>query len=266
MKSIRFLLLVTAVFLSLTLSSAQAALHDRGSGLIYDDVLNLTWLQDANYAKTTGFDADGLMSRSGSFEWIKSLSYFDSIRNVSYQDWRLPSVDPLNGASFNTYYLPNGSVDWGYNISASGTIYSGSTASEMAFHYYNNLAGIAARDINNVVESNPGPKATELFINIQNGVYWGEVDGRSSAYWIFSFSDGMQSDSRIGEYYTWAVRDGDVAAVPEPDACGMLLVGLGLMGFMARRKKSLINLNAVTLMGASAPVFLSAKRRLSAKI
>jgi hypothetical protein len=29
--------------------SAQATLLDRGNGLIYDDVLNITWLQDANY-------------------------------------------------------------------------------------------------------------------------------------------------------------------------------------------------------------------------
>ena len=32
---------------------SQAALYDRGNGLIYDDVLDITWLQDANYAKTT---------------------------------------------------------------------------------------------------------------------------------------------------------------------------------------------------------------------
>ena len=39
--------------------AAQAALHDRGGGLIYDDVLNVTWLQDASYARTSGYDADG---------------------------------------------------------------------------------------------------------------------------------------------------------------------------------------------------------------
>ena len=30
--------------------TAQAMLWDRGGGLIYDDVLKVTWLQDANYA------------------------------------------------------------------------------------------------------------------------------------------------------------------------------------------------------------------------
>ena len=41
---------------------AQAALHDRGGGLLYDDILGVTWLQDANYAKTSGYDADGRMN------------------------------------------------------------------------------------------------------------------------------------------------------------------------------------------------------------
>ncbi|EGK72256.1 hypothetical protein METUNv1_01372 [Methyloversatilis universalis FAM5] len=31
---------------------AQAPLHDRGGGLVYDDVLDVTWLADANYART----------------------------------------------------------------------------------------------------------------------------------------------------------------------------------------------------------------------
>ncbi|MDP2823739.1 MAG: hypothetical protein Q8O52_13825, partial [Sulfuritalea sp.] len=38
---------------------AQAALNDRGGGLIYDDVLNITWLADANYAATQFAATDG---------------------------------------------------------------------------------------------------------------------------------------------------------------------------------------------------------------
>ena len=32
------------------LGIANATLWDRGGGLLYDDVLNITWLQNANYA------------------------------------------------------------------------------------------------------------------------------------------------------------------------------------------------------------------------
>jgi hypothetical protein len=34
---------------------ANAALYDRGSGLIYDDVLDITWLADANLASSNTF-------------------------------------------------------------------------------------------------------------------------------------------------------------------------------------------------------------------
>ena len=43
--------LIAAVLIVLLFSvtSVYAELHDRGGGLIYDDVLDVTWLQDANY-------------------------------------------------------------------------------------------------------------------------------------------------------------------------------------------------------------------------
>lgn len=47
-----FTTLILLAGLSLA-GAAQAALHDRGGGLIYDDAQNITWLQDANYAKTS---------------------------------------------------------------------------------------------------------------------------------------------------------------------------------------------------------------------
>ncbi len=42
------LLLVGGLSMS---GASQAALIDWGSGLIYDDVLDVPWLQDANYSK-----------------------------------------------------------------------------------------------------------------------------------------------------------------------------------------------------------------------
>jgi len=50
---------ISAGLISLGLvSSADAALVSRLGGLTYyDDVANLTWLADANYAQTSGYDA-----------------------------------------------------------------------------------------------------------------------------------------------------------------------------------------------------------------
>jgi hypothetical protein len=45
--------------------STKAALVDMGDGTIYDTDTRVRWLKDANYARTSGYDADGLMN------WLK---------------------------------------------------------------------------------------------------------------------------------------------------------------------------------------------------
>src|SRR5678815_6050108 len=55
--------------------SAQAALIDRGNGLIYDTVLNITWMQDVALAQTLGADSDGLFDWSGANAWAQQLVY-----------------------------------------------------------------------------------------------------------------------------------------------------------------------------------------------
>lgn len=77
------------IFLLLCSSQAFGALYDRGDGLIYDDVLDITWLQDANYAQTSGFDIDGRMTWSQSIAWVDNLIYSD------HSNWRLPSRGPF---------------------------------------------------------------------------------------------------------------------------------------------------------------------------
>lgn len=42
-----------------TSGAAQAALIDRGGGLIYDTDLNITWLQNANYGAGSTYDDIG---------------------------------------------------------------------------------------------------------------------------------------------------------------------------------------------------------------
>lgn len=51
------------MLLAVASTAAQASLFSRAGGtMIYDDVLGITWLKDANYAQTSGFDADGRMN------------------------------------------------------------------------------------------------------------------------------------------------------------------------------------------------------------
>src|SRR5688500_20181476 len=73
-------------------ATSHAALIDRGGGLIYDDVLNVTWLQDASYSETSGYAAGGNLSWNQAVDWTSNLSYYDSVRGVTYDDWRLPTT------------------------------------------------------------------------------------------------------------------------------------------------------------------------------
>ena len=83
----KLILVVTILFFS---STAWAELIDRGGGLIYDSTWDITWLQDANYAVTSGFDSDGKMDWNIAMSWTSGLEYYDSVRDVTWSNWRLP--------------------------------------------------------------------------------------------------------------------------------------------------------------------------------
>lgn len=92
--------------------AASATLIDRGNGLIYDDVLDITWLQDPSLgaSNTFGLATDvslgthptdnsgisGIVSASGLMNWPGALFRLDAINADSgigylgFNDWRLP--------------------------------------------------------------------------------------------------------------------------------------------------------------------------------
>jgi GH15 family glucan-1,4-alpha-glucosidase len=53
-----------AVLSGRDINGAAVAGNDVNSVFLYDDVLNVTWLRDANYSQTSGYNADA--GRSGS--------------------------------------------------------------------------------------------------------------------------------------------------------------------------------------------------------
>jgi len=80
------------LFLLFFSHSTTATLYDRGNGLIYDEDLNITWLQYANYSGHT-------------MTWDEAIIWAESLVYGGYDDWRLPTADYCTG-----YYCTGGEL------------------------------------------------------------------------------------------------------------------------------------------------------------
>ena len=250
-RKMRMAVLVLATGMSCT---AQAGLHDRGGGLIYDDELNVTWLQDANYAKTSGYDADGLMT------WHEATAWAAQLNINGYDDWRLPTTLQPDASCSNQA----GGDSSGY----------GCTGSELGYLFYVELGGVVGTPISDTHNSNYSlfsnldPATVTIYVYFSDGNFissssnvppdpgsilvetitgllpvdmWSATGyaQNSPDAWVFSMLSGSQDAfNKTETRYAWAVRDGDVAAVPEPETYAMLLAGLGLVGAAARRRRA----------------------------
>lgn len=244
--------LAMAVLLGLG-GASHAALIDRGNGLIYDDVLDITWLQDANYAQTSGYDADGRMTWAAAKAWVDQLVY------EGYDDWRLPTLGPINSSSFDDGFSNNATTDFGYaKTTTDGSDGgwrdgSGSPVSEMGHMFYVNLGNLGYCTPNDaspsscVVQSGWGLSNVSFtdgesgqivdFLHVQSSFYWSGVEHAPPTpnAWGFDFpTGGQQAGDTSADWWSWAVRDGDIAAAPLPGTA--VLMAMGLMGLGVGRQ------------------------------
>ena len=185
---------------------SHAALIDNGGGLIFDDVLNITWAQP-----------DNLRTFDGANTWADGLTLGGAT------DWRLPYISVSAGAGPFT-----------------GTPVNCNTATELAcrdnelgYMFYQNLSGTLNQSI-----LTSGDPDLALFPALQSGVYWSGTEFDSSDAWAFNFNFGNQFNGfQRDDNYSWAVHAGNVGAVPVPAA--VWLFGSGLIGLLgvAKRKR-----------------------------
>jgi hypothetical protein len=86
--------------------------------------------------------------------------------------------------------------------------------------------------------TNTGPLA-----NVKNQLYWLGNEHSAGIAYSMDFGSGARASSgrvgatnKDGAILTWAVRNGDVAPVPEPQTVALLLTGLGVVAAMRRRQ------------------------------
>lgn len=195
--------------LSLVCSSASADLFDRGGGLIYDDVLDITWLADANLASTntfglTGIGADGALNWSTAQSWIAAMN---AAAYLGYSDWRLPvTLDPDSSCTDDIAGTIPSMDPTGLNC----------TGSEMGQLFYIELGGMAGDYI--MTSSDPD---LALFSNIQEGLYWSDTEfapNPLAGAWHFHFDSGFQNTfNKLATLFAWPVHDGDIGAATIAD-------------------------------------------------
>ncbi len=225
-------LLAAGLLISLSTMTAQAALLSRGGGtMFYDTVEDVTWVTDAHLFKTQAASDPSLISTiianvgtvlygnephvltTNDFytdfdnnvfvmSWLGAQAYVENLNYGGVSDWRLPMVSTLNWVpvtgEFASIFNPDNEREPGVS--------------------FLNMYGFGG----------PGTWVTGTY---DQESFW-VVDTMLYQY-TRTVDHGFQLAGGV-----WAVRDGDVAAVPVPAAAW--LFGSALFGFVGLKQRNRI--------------------------
>lgn len=195
---------LAAAVLAATTVQAQATLLARPGGMVYDTQSNLTWLVDWNAGAGSAFD-DGNFATDGRMSWASASAWADALVWGGVDDWRLPAS----------------SVCTGFNC-------RNSELGRLWYQVLGNAAGLPPVNL--------GP-----FQQVQAAPYWSgtPLAGAPGMAWYFNAQGGSQNVfPTSAQAHAVAVRVGDVSPVPEPSAAWLVLAGLGVLGRLARLRRS----------------------------
>lgn len=269
-------ILVAGLLLNLTTLNAEAALESRLGGImVYDSVLDVTWVADVSLFRTLAnasvdsagyvqsvIDANGgvvistpnqydnntgvynlsaadFNTVSGRMNWFGAKAWVNTLNYGGFDDWRLPTMIDTGAPGCNFSY--SGTTDCGYNIH--------STDSEAGHMYYANLGLNSWANPDGSVRNDygifgngttSGENDIGLVQSIQSAAWWLDEEDASNpkSAWYFNVKWGSQGayNKNYMQYVAWAVRDGDVSAVPVPGA--VWLFGSALFGFLGLKRRA----------------------------
>jgi len=174
---------------------AQATLFDRGNGLIYDDVLNITWTQNANLCEAL---SNCIPGPGGSMTWYNANLWAANLVFDGFSDWRLATISSTSPTLTPT------------DCSTATAAACAASGNELGYMYYYNMDGGG---------NNTGTQTVNgiNLINVQSG-YWSGTEFNTAGAWVFAFSSGGQGGVNRDEIRAaWAVRPGDSVGYPSRD-------------------------------------------------
>lgn len=232
----------TCVLTFITATSQAALVSQLGGQAVYDTDLDITWLANANLASSNSFGVAGiglfgLMDWDTANHWIMAMNADGGTGYLGFNDWRMPTTLVPDSSCINSFDGTPSNDAQGLNC----------TGSEMGHLFYTEFGAQSMLGGYALDTANPDELAKFSAIGYDNNItrhYWSATEyvlapAPATAAMFFNFDSGEQLAS--GKYvseFVWAVRSGDVAAVPVP--ASLWLFGSGLLGLIgiSRHKKA----------------------------
>jgi PEP-CTERM motif len=144
---------------------------------------------------------------NGARPWADQMAWASSVQVGTFANWSLPSARNRDGSGPCSGY--------------------GCTESQMGYLWYEVLGNTAGSF------TNAGP-----FQNMQSDPYYTDTEYDPGYAYFFITTTGWQyCCNKYDARYAVVVRPGDVVAVPEPQIYAMLLLGVGAVLVVARRRR-----------------------------
>jgi len=160
----------------------------------FDTTLNITWLRDTAYIRTSGASNRQEVSWTAANTWATGLS----VGGIA--GWRLPTVKPVNGTAFNFTNSSDGTTDVGASIT--------SPQSELA-HMINVTLGNVGNVGNAPFNSGAFDNVT-AFSRLWSGTRATVGTEGLQKFFFYNTSIGQSQALGFNEMLAWAVRDGDI--------------------------------------------------------